>query len=291
MHATTSAISEHQDGRGELLGEVHGRVGLRRGELAAGLHLIARHPGQRRDRGGQRGLRRARRGARDDLVIARSAGDGKPGGRLEGGHRGVAELVVNAEVDGSDQAEGTDPPRVVDDLHRLAEPEMLVGGGGRVHGGLARAAGQVSGRDRETPQRRVGGDVDGDARQLPVPDDLAVAAHQRRPPHQASGGRIDPAGGADLGQHGRRYRRIVRAARTTGPWRMRGHGGVDVPGSGREAGEIRLIHRGAHHQGAGDEGDTETDREAGQYQPRGAIAQAGQGGPQHGPAHSPPSLR
>jgi hypothetical protein len=132
---------EHQDGRGELLGEVHGRVGLRRGELATGLHLIARHPGQRRDRGGQRGLRRARRGTRDDLVVAWSAGDGKPGGRLEGGHRGVAELVVNAEVDGSDQAEGTDPPRVVDDLHRLAEPEVLVGGGGRVHGGLAWAAG------------------------------------------------------------------------------------------------------------------------------------------------------
>ncbi len=113
-------------------------------------------------------------------------------------------------MNGSDQAEGKDAPRVVDDLHRLADPEVLVGGGGRVHGGLAWAAGQVPGRDRETPQRRVGGDVDADARQFPVPDDLAVAAHQGRPPHQAPGGRIDPAGRADLGQRGKRYRRIVR---------------------------------------------------------------------------------
>jgi hypothetical protein len=110
--------------------------------------------------------------------------------------------VVNAEVDGSDEAEGKDPPRVVDDLHRLAEPEVLVGGGGRVHGDLAWAAGQVSGRDRETPQRRVAGDVDADARQFPVPDDLAAAADEGRPPHQAPGGRLDPAGRADLGQHG-----------------------------------------------------------------------------------------
>src|SRR4029077_11464925 len=86
--------------------------------------------------------------------------------------------VVNAEVDGSDEAEGKDPPRVVDDLHRLAEPEVLGGGGRRVHGNLARAARQVPGRDRETPQRRVAGDVNTDARQFPVPDDLAVTAHQ-----------------------------------------------------------------------------------------------------------------
>jgi hypothetical protein len=77
MHATTSAISANTK-----MAEVNcwvnaRRVGLRRGELAAGLHLIARHSGQRRDRGGQPALRRARRGARRS---GRSpiAGDGEP---------------------------------------------------------------------------------------------------------------------------------------------------------------------------------------------------------------------
>ncbi len=256
------------------------------GELAAGLHLIARHPGQRRDRGGQRGLRRARRGARDDLVVAGSAGDGER--RWPSGRRSPWRCRTRGQRRGRwCRPGGRNGSAAVWSTTLTVWPSRKCSSAAVdcVHGDLAWAAGRCP--DATVKPRSAGsaGDVDADARQFPVPDDLAVAAHQRRPaPPGARRPTSTPRAVRTWDSTAGGIEGCVRAARTIGdPGGSRGHGGVDVPGPGREAGEERLVHRGAHHQGAGDEGDAETRwREAGQHQPRGAIAQAGQGGPQHG---------
>src|ERR1017187_7352905 len=82
------------------------------------------------------------------LVVARPARHLKCRRGLEGKHRGIAVRMVDAEIDGADQAVTAHRSGLADHPDALAQPEMLVSRGARVGRGLARRRGQPPGGER-----------------------------------------------------------------------------------------------------------------------------------------------
>ncbi len=237
-----------------------------------GHRLTSHHLGARRQDGRdgmpERGLVDARISQDvDGVVLAGHVEHGLSGGEVECSQRGAGQIVGRAEADDGTDGEGL-RRTLEEDPHVFSHPEVVLLGGGLVHGHLVSGRRGRSLHHSEGRELGIGDEGRADGRGSAGRDRLPVGCHKLRKATHGPLGHGHPRHSAHRGRH-RLGNRVASGAprAVAGQCGRAPHLEVDVLVDAPEEGRERAVQRVGEHQGAGHERDPEHDGETSEGEP------------------------